>query len=209
MCKIPGNYYKMTNTKFWSRRQCLFVAAAVFISSLRVSCTTTIEEQDGSVTCDVPSVESMDSTSVTCHFPEDVSQTKRDFYVSFYKDEKSEEAVDIMACLWLLGKISCIVSPGYKFTGNISHKASLEIPQASLRHAGRYACQISNINANDIKPCEFKIKLVNKTMCFVPSVSLMAQTLLTCYFPEDFNKTKTNVAVYHNKGGDTDITTPG
>lgn len=40
-------------------------------------------------------------------------------------------------------------------------------------------------------------------MCFVPSVSLMAQTLLTCYFPEDFNKTKTNVAVYHNKGGDT------
>lgn len=38
-----------------------------------------------SVTCDVTSVEPLVNTSITCHFPEDVSQTRRIVTVSHFK----------------------------------------------------------------------------------------------------------------------------
>lgn len=37
--------------------------------------------------CTVPSVRALQSTTLTCHFPEDVSQSKKDFTVYHYSDK--------------------------------------------------------------------------------------------------------------------------
>ncbi|PVD27269.1 hypothetical protein C0Q70_12424 [Pomacea canaliculata] len=151
------------------------------------------------VTCDVPSVEPLANTSVTCHFPENVNQTRRIISVSFYKDAQytASNENDILECWWLSGKMDCDVQRGYKFNRMISHEITLEIPRVSAKHIGGYECKLSNMNPKDIKPCELKIKLEGKTMCDVPSVPLNSRTSLTCYFPEDLSKNTADFSVYH------------
>ncbi|XP_025111875.1 uncharacterized protein LOC112574795 isoform X7 [Pomacea canaliculata] len=160
----------------------------------------TAQAQTGNtVTCDVPSVEPLANTSVTCHFPENVNQTRRIVTVSFYKGAQytvSNEN-DILECWWLSGKMDCDVKRGYKFNRIISHELTLEIPRVSTKQIGGYVCKLSNMNPKDVKYCELKIKLEGKTMCDVPSVPLNSRTSLTCYFPEDLSKNTADFSVYH------------
>ncbi|XP_025111935.1 uncharacterized protein LOC112574832 [Pomacea canaliculata] len=178
----------------WYLRQVLSVCVT-FIFRLHLLFTTRALAQDA--TCEVPSVEPLASTSVTCHFPEDVSKTNKGFSIVMYKGNRSQDEKDILECWWLEGKMGCAVSSGYKYNRMVSNQLTLDIPQVSAQHIGSYGCKLVNMDRNHIKPCEMKIKFVGKTMCDVSSVEHGSQTSLTCYFPEDVSKTKKDLAVYH------------
>ncbi|PVD22581.1 hypothetical protein C0Q70_18398 [Pomacea canaliculata] len=106
---------------------------------------------------------------------------------------------DILDCYWLSGKREChIMLPGYSFNGTISHSLTLEIPRVSTEHMGKYACKLSSMDPDNIKPCELKFDLVGKTKCDVRSVDQTSQTSLTCYFPENLNETRAGLSVYHH-----------
>ncbi|XP_025113047.1 uncharacterized protein LOC112575404 isoform X1 [Pomacea canaliculata] len=179
------------------RRQqtCVAVAASVF--SLLLVYTASVSDKD--VTCEAPSVEPLVRASVICHFPEDVSQTRRITTVSINKGKTYRDEKDILDCYWLSGKREChIMLPGYSFNGTISHSLTLEIPRVSTEHMGKYACKLSSMDPDNIKPCELKFDLVGKTKCDVRSVDQTSQTSLTCYFPENLNETRAGLSVYHH-----------
>ncbi|XP_025111884.1 uncharacterized protein LOC112574798 isoform X3 [Pomacea canaliculata] len=172
-----------------------FHAAVVFIVRLWILCRTGVSAQD--VTCDIPSTNPTGKTSLTCQFPEDVSQTRNDFSVYLYKEEGSHDAVDVLDCWWLSGKMECFVLPGYKYNMMISDKLTLEIPQASSEQVGIYTCRLGNVASKYSKPCEFRIKLDERTMCDIRSAGEKSDRSLTCYFPVDINKTRADFTVHH------------
>ncbi|XP_025111890.1 uncharacterized protein LOC112574800 isoform X2 [Pomacea canaliculata] len=179
------------------RRQQTCVAVVVLIFSLLLVYTASVSDKD--VTCEAPSVEPLVSTSVICHFPEDVSQTRRIISVSINKGKTYRDEKDILDCYWLSGKRECrIMLPGYSFNGTISHSLTLEIPRVSTEHMGKYACKLSSMDPDNIKPCELKVGLVGKTKCDVRSVDQTSHTSLTCYFPENLNETRAGLSVYHH-----------
>ncbi|XP_025112343.1 uncharacterized protein LOC112575043 isoform X2 [Pomacea canaliculata] len=153
--------------------------------------------QDNSSTCDAPWVEPLANTSVTCHFSKNVNETSSFFYVEFESDDMGRKK-DILDCGWSSGKMDCsIYRPGYKYdsTTHVSNKFSLEILRASAEHIGTYRCNVADVDSKNIKPCEFRVKVVEKTVCVISSKK--TRTSLTCYYPEDLNKTRTNFTIYH------------
>ncbi|XP_025111901.1 uncharacterized protein LOC112574806 [Pomacea canaliculata] len=192
---------KMVNTRFWTQKHPLLLYAGVaLIVGLRNSCTAEVRAEDIAdkrITCDAPSVIPGNSTSIVCHFLEDINQTRRNFFVSFYKGDKKEEAVNVLACLWVLEETRCFVWPGYKYDGRISQEISLKIPRASANQVGRYECQVDTYDYN-ITPCEFRVRLEGKAQCYIESAAMSSNTSLTCFFPEDLSETKAEAAVYHH-----------
>ncbi|XP_025111732.1 uncharacterized protein LOC112574720 [Pomacea canaliculata] len=178
------------------RRAARPVVLVIFIQTLHLL-SKAQHLEDNSITCDIPAVEPLANTSVTCHFPVNVSHSQRIVVVSFYEGRISREESNILDCYWLWGKMDCDISSGHTFNRMISNELTLEIPRVSTKDIGRYACKLSNMNPKDIKPCELKIKLVGKTMCDVPPVPLSSRASLTCYFPEDLSKTRANFRVHH------------
>ncbi|XP_025112488.1 uncharacterized protein LOC112575118 [Pomacea canaliculata] len=179
----------------------LFIETTLVIVILRLlsSFSSAHPPRDGSVTCHVPSVGPMQNTSLTCHFPENVSETRKTVVIYFYKPENGQEqkdADDVLECWWLAGKKTCLVQSGYNFNGMISHELTLEIPQASAKFTGKYACLISQINHHDNNACEFRIK--QEVRCDIPSVISNSSATLTCYFPDYLNKTREDFAIYHH-----------
>ncbi|XP_025111441.1 uncharacterized protein LOC112574527 isoform X4 [Pomacea canaliculata] len=173
-----------------------YLKATLFIFSLyRLS-----SAQDSSTTCDIPWVEPLANTSVTCHFPINVNQKNSIFGVSFESNDREKKIQDILDCGWFSGKTKCSTNrPGYKYNDiiRVSNTFSLEFPQASSEHIGRYTCHLVNIRPENFKPCEFRVKVVGKTMCLISSMESNTRTSLTCYYPEDLNKTRMNFTVYH------------
>ncbi|XP_025113514.1 uncharacterized protein LOC112575728 [Pomacea canaliculata] len=141
----------------------------------------------------------MANTLLTCHFPEDVHHTKRDFTVYKYSSDRNPDAV--LDCWWLMQKLECFVGQGYKYDGRISDKLSLEIPRVSASHLGTYACQLSSYGSNAINTCDLTLSSVGRSVCEVSSVKLKPQTELVCYFPEDLSKTRADLTVYHYSKG--------
>ncbi|XP_025111867.1 uncharacterized protein LOC112574793 isoform X3 [Pomacea canaliculata] len=178
------------------RRAARPVVIVIFIQTLHLL-SKAQHLEDNSITCDIPAVEPLANTSVTCHFPLNVSHSQRIVVVSFYEGRISREESNILDCYWLWGNMDCDISSGHTFNRMISNELTLEIPRVSTKDIGRYACKLSNMNPKDIKPCELKIKLVGKTMCDVPPVPLSSRASLTCYFPEDLSKTRANFRVHH------------
>ncbi|PVD22590.1 hypothetical protein C0Q70_18408 [Pomacea canaliculata] len=78
----------------------------------------------------------------------------------------------------------------------ISHELTLEIPQASAKFTGKYACLISQINHHDKNSCEFRMK--QEVRCDIPSVISNSSATLTCYFPDYLNNTREDFAIYHH-----------
>ncbi|XP_025114263.1 uncharacterized protein LOC112576196 isoform X2 [Pomacea canaliculata] len=193
--------YKAINTCFLCKVRCrLLEVFVILLYQSLLSLSSANMTKDGIVMCEVTAVEPLSNTTLTCSFPENVSDTHRITSVIFSKKERGE--VDILDCWWMSGNMSCEVVSGYTFNMNISHKLSVEIPRTSAEYIGMYYCTLSNMDYKAIRPCELKIKLEGKTMCDIPSVPQKSKTSLTCYFPKDLNKTRTDFSVdrYSNQG---------
>ncbi|XP_025112295.1 uncharacterized protein LOC112575023 isoform X3 [Pomacea canaliculata] len=157
--------------------------------------TVIFAEQDGKVTCDVPSVTALTSTSLTCHFPEDINQTRKDVSVYLYKENESPDA--ILDCWWLGGDMDCYSAPGYKHTKSISRQLTVTIPRAAANQTGTYACQVAGYNSDQLSTCDFSIQSGPKTICDAPSVSRGSPAWLSCYFSENVGESKRDFNIYH------------
>ncbi|XP_025112289.1 uncharacterized protein LOC112575021 isoform X2 [Pomacea canaliculata] len=151
--------------------------------------------QDNKVTCDVPSVTALTSTSLTCNFPEDISQTRKDVSVYLYKESENPDA--ILDCWWLGGHMDCYSAPGYKHTKSISRQLTVTIPRAAANQTGTYACQVAGYGPDQLRTCDFKIQSGTKTICDAPSVRQGSPAWLSCYFSENVGESKRDFSVYH------------
>ncbi|XP_025113447.1 uncharacterized protein LOC112575683 [Pomacea canaliculata] len=72
-----------------------------------------VSTQDDKITCSIPSVERFQDTVLTCHFPEDLSVTKKDFTVYHYVEQGNPESV--LDCWWVRGSQECYSKPGFTY----------------------------------------------------------------------------------------------
>ncbi|XP_025112299.1 uncharacterized protein LOC112575025 [Pomacea canaliculata] len=162
---------------------------------LRFISRVTGQVSDGKVTCDVPSVKPLMKASLTCHFPEDMSQSRKDVSVYLFKDSKNPDA--ILDCWWLGGQMDCYSAPGYKHTMSISRQLTVTIPRAAANQTGTYACQVAGYSSGQLSTCDFSIQSGTKTICDAPSVSLGSPAWLSCYFSENVGESKKDFTIYH------------
>ncbi|XP_025112069.1 uncharacterized protein LOC112574911 [Pomacea canaliculata] len=177
----------------------LFVSA-LFLS-VYISLHSNVSAAGNQIMCDVPSVKPRRSTVLTCYFPEDVSETKRDFTVYRYSDSRQDAVLD---CWWWLGNLSCFTAEGYKYDRRISTKLSLVIPRVSVSELGAYVCQLVSYGPDSFFNCDLNIKLDGRSVCDIPSVKPETQTAVTCYFPEDLRTYRIDFIVYHHSSQGSD-----
>ncbi|XP_025112301.1 uncharacterized protein LOC112575026 isoform X2 [Pomacea canaliculata] len=186
-----------------ARRSSRHFLVVIFI--LRI--ISRVTGQDNRVTCHVPSVKALEATSLTCNFPEDISQTRKDVSVYLYKESENPDA--ILDCWWLGGQVDCYSAPGYKHTKSISRQLTVTIPRAAANQTGTYACQVAGYGPGQLSTCDFKIQSGTKTICDAPSVTKGSPAWLSCYFSENVGESKKDFTVYHvsNKGSQEKVLT--
>ncbi|XP_025113457.1 uncharacterized protein LOC112575692 [Pomacea canaliculata] len=118
----------------------LHMVVATLVWILYISSRAPVSAQGGQISCSVQSVKFKGNTSLICHFPENVQQTRRDFTVYYYRNKERPDAV--LDCWWLSGNVDCFIATGYKFSKKISREIFLEIPVVSGPQIGSYACQL-------------------------------------------------------------------
>ncbi|XP_025113464.1 uncharacterized protein LOC112575700 [Pomacea canaliculata] len=193
----------MLNTDFVSRRYFLRIAVSAVFWIIHGSLHAKSSAQEVKISCNVPSVRLHEDTFLTCFLPEDVGQTKKDFTVYKYSDSETPDAV--LDCWWLSGILDCFVATGYRYDKQVSNKLSLEIPRVSSSHVGTYACQVASYPPDLINLCDLNIFSEGRSLCEIPSVKINSQTALTCYFPQDLRKSRTDFSVsHHSTPGDTE-----
>ncbi|XP_025113009.1 uncharacterized protein LOC112575386 [Pomacea canaliculata] len=175
----------------------LIVCTLVF--TLVISSYARVSAKGITTTCNIPWVQPLANTSLTCLFPEDVSYTKKDFTVHHYKEKGSPDAV--LDCWWLYGRLGCNVKPGYQYDKKISDRLSLTIPRVSISQMGSYTCQLVGYGRESIEFCHLDVLTVSGSVCDIPSVKQESETSLSCYFPVDLSKTRQDFAVYHLSQG--------
>ncbi|XP_025113456.1 uncharacterized protein LOC112575691 [Pomacea canaliculata] len=173
-------------------------ASALFLS-VYMSLHSNVSAAGNQIICDVPPVKPRRSTVLTCYFPEDVSETKRDFTVYRYIDSRQDYLYKdvVLDCWWWLGNLSCFTGQGYKYDRRISTKLSLVIPRVSASELGIYECRLTSYGPDSFFSCDLNIKLDGRSLCDISSVKAKKQTAVTCYFPEDLSKSRTDFIVYH------------
>ncbi|XP_025112599.1 uncharacterized protein LOC112575165 isoform X2 [Pomacea canaliculata] len=156
-----------------------------------------VSTQDDKSTCSIPSVKRFQDTVLTCHFPEDLSVTKKDFTVYHYVEQGTPESV--LDCWWIRGSQECYPKPGFTFDKRVSRSLNLTVDRVDDKHVGKYACQIAGYGSRFFETCEFMFKLDTHNTCKISKENDSLVTL-TCFFNEDINKTQKNFYVYkHNE----------
>ncbi|XP_025112058.1 uncharacterized protein LOC112574909 isoform X1 [Pomacea canaliculata] len=178
----------------------LRLIVSTLLLSIQISLHSTASAQDGQIKCDVLPAKLHGNTSLTCHFPEDVSKTKKDFSVYRYTDKSSPD--DVLDCWWMLEKVECRHDQGYEYNKMISDKLSLEILEVSAPQV--YACQLPGYGPESIITCDLKVE-PDKTSCHVPSVKENEPTTFTCTFSVDLRVTRQDVKVIHQLNTGTDV----
>ncbi|PVD22588.1 hypothetical protein C0Q70_18406 [Pomacea canaliculata] len=173
-----------------------------FVSAFYKNCSFELEkevEQQPRTTsfCNISRVNETESVELTCAFSVDVNATRQNFSVIHLANE-GRKAVDILTCVWVKEKVNCVTAPEYEFNSTITDQLVIRVPRASRDHNGTYACHVQSFDSTGFAPCEFIFSKDGKTKCEIPSVKLMSQTSLTCYFPEDISKTRSDFTVHHH-----------
>ncbi|XP_025112588.1 uncharacterized protein LOC112575161 isoform X2 [Pomacea canaliculata] len=161
-------------------------------------CLLTVRAQDGKVTCSVPPVEEFHDTVLTCHFPDDLSVSNKDFTVYHYRSNDSPEAV--LDCWWLRGVVHCSIHPDFVYNNIVSRTLSITVRHVTTNHTGSYACQIANYDPRFLEMCELIIKPGIENTCSITKEESQSKGTLTCYFSEDIGKTQRNFTVVKSHG---------
>ncbi|PVD21795.1 hypothetical protein C0Q70_17596 [Pomacea canaliculata] len=146
------------------------------------------------ITCTIPPVAPSHDTVLTCHFPEDLSVTKKDFTIYRYVEHSNPEPV--VDCWWLNGAIDCFAKAGFEYNKVVSRTLNVTISHVT-QATGKYACQVAGYVSRLLETCELNFKYDEKVGCTIASVKPFHDTTLKCYFPEDLSVTKKDFTVYH------------
>ncbi|XP_025113098.1 uncharacterized protein LOC112575439 isoform X2 [Pomacea canaliculata] len=155
-------------------------------------------DREGRIACSIPMVQPGEDVVLTCHYPEDLSVTKKDFSVYHYTKGINPEAV--LDCWWMTGKLKCIVNPGYKYNEIVNSQLDLNISHVMSVNKGTYSCQIAGYKPSLFGTCQLESgqsKRDKKIECFMPHVQTGEDVSLTCRFPEELSVARKEFSVYH------------
>ncbi|XP_025113586.1 uncharacterized protein LOC112575780 isoform X2 [Pomacea canaliculata] len=131
----------------------------IWLSSPYISA---LSAQDDKITCSVPPVQLLQKTFLTCHFPEDISVTKKDFNVYHYNKGADSDAV--LDCWWMSANMECIVLPGYAYNKTVNTELTVTLLNVTSSHTGIYACQVAGYPTNSFITCQFNAIHVNSPL---------------------------------------------
>ncbi|XP_025113293.1 uncharacterized protein LOC112575564 isoform X2 [Pomacea canaliculata] len=166
-------------------------------------CITGASTQDGKITCTAPSVKPLQEAVLVCHFPEDLSVTKKDFTVYHYANNVSPDA--IIDCWWLNNKLDCYAQPDFQYSKTVSTNLTITIRQVTTKLTGTYACQVAGYGRSLLETCEIKFDIGSSDTCSIIQSRNGSAANVTCFFNEDIAKTKKQFAVYKHSGQDKQI----
>ncbi|PVD22616.1 hypothetical protein C0Q70_18436 [Pomacea canaliculata] len=111
-------------------------------------------ENDAAVnsSCSIPSVQEMESTTLTCRYGVDMNVTRRNFTVVHLDGSKYDHNVDILNCIWLNDQLDCTPAPGYQFNNTVTDHLVIGVPRASRDHNGTYACHVMGSDEENFAP---------------------------------------------------------
>ncbi|XP_025114446.1 uncharacterized protein LOC112576305 [Pomacea canaliculata] len=171
------------------------VLLALFLSFLWF---TAVSAQDDKITCEVQPAAPFEDTTLTCHFPEDLSKTQKDFTI--YRYSKAGIAEAVVDCWWLGGTLDCYVSRGVEYNKMVRRDVTVTLQRMTSELTGTYACQVAGYGVSSLRTCEFEFKLGKENSCNIDYKTSDFQARLTCFFSEDIGKRKTKFAVYKHSG---------
>ncbi|XP_025111794.1 uncharacterized protein LOC112574761 isoform X2 [Pomacea canaliculata] len=153
--------------------------------------------QEGKISCTVPLVQPDEDTSLTCHYPEDLNVTKKDFSVYYYTEGAKPEAV--LDCLWIDDNLKCLVNPGYTYNMNVNTQLTLNISHVMSVNNGTYTCQVAGYRPSSFGTCQFETEKSCRARewYYLPPVQLGGKASFSCHFPGDPCVTKNNFFVFH------------
>ncbi|XP_025112575.1 uncharacterized protein LOC112575157 [Pomacea canaliculata] len=154
---------------------------------------STVLTQDDKITCTILPVTPFQDTVLTCHFPEDLSVTKKDFTVYHYGQDNSPDSV--LDCWWIRGSLDCYTRPGFTYDKRISRTLNITV-NYKTKPTGKYACQVAGYSSSLFTTCEFVAKLGPNNTCNISKEQGDSQINVTCFFNEDIQKTQRNFTVY-------------
>ncbi|XP_025112629.1 uncharacterized protein LOC112575176 [Pomacea canaliculata] len=180
---------------------------------------STVSAQEDKITCTIPPVAPSRDTVLTCHFPEDLSVTKKDFTIYRYVEHSNPVFIEessngyslhellvlhprccsqepVVDCWWLNGAIDCFAKAGFEYNKVVSRTLNVTISHVT-QATGKYACQVAGYVSRLLETCELNFKYDDKVGCTIASVKPFHDTTLKCYFPEDLSVTKKDFTVYH------------
>ncbi|XP_025114144.1 uncharacterized protein LOC112576111 [Pomacea canaliculata] len=106
------------------------------------------------ISCEIPAVEAMAATSLTCTFPDDISLSRQDFSV-IHTNNKGKAVLD---CLWVHGILECFNTTGYTFNNTVTNQLIIWIPHAFPNMTGDYYCKVSDSTGYNIQHCQLELK---------------------------------------------------
>ncbi|XP_025112610.1 uncharacterized protein LOC112575168 isoform X2 [Pomacea canaliculata] len=153
-----------------------------------------VSAQEGKTNCSIPPVEEFTNTTLTCHFPEDLGVTKKDFTIYHYvPNGTAESAVD---CWWIKGNLDCYTKPSFQYNKAINTQLNVTIHNVTPLHTGSYACQVAGYSPNLLETCLFNLKNDKENTCEVSKDKSEANATLICKFSEDIARRQLNISVY-------------
>ncbi|XP_025111450.1 uncharacterized protein LOC112574530 isoform X2 [Pomacea canaliculata] len=173
-----------------------------FTSAPYDNCSFELEKEDKqqlvtTSSCNISSVQDTEAAELVCTFSVDVNVSRQDINV-IHLPYGGKKVVDILTCVWLEEQLDCMTAPEYVFNSTVTDQLVIRVPRASRDHSGLYTCQVHGFESTGFAPCEFIVLTAGITKCEIPSVKLMSQTSLTCYFTEDLSETRSDFSVYHH-----------
>ncbi|XP_025114192.1 uncharacterized protein LOC112576139 [Pomacea canaliculata] len=117
----------------------------------------TASSKNGSITCSIPTVELLHDANLTCHFPEDLSATKKDFSVYHY--DKGVDSDAVLDCWWHYGVMECIQKQNVHFNRIVGRTLNLTFQSVTSNYTGIYACQVPGYDASYYKTCTLQVKI--------------------------------------------------
>ncbi|XP_025113297.1 uncharacterized protein LOC112575566 [Pomacea canaliculata] len=187
------------------RGQCPSLHLSLTQLAILVSCLSTagVLTQDSKITCNATSVKPLEDAVMTCHFPEDLSVSKKDFTVYHYDKSESPEAV--IDCWWLKGKLDCYAPSSIEYNKTVGTDLTLVFKHLTTALTGRYTCQVAGYRSDAMEPCEIQFQFEKENLCKVDYKNSESKAVLTCLFNEDLANTRRNFTVYKHNGQDKEI----
>ncbi|XP_025112580.1 uncharacterized protein LOC112575160 isoform X1 [Pomacea canaliculata] len=153
-------------------------------------CLYAASAQDSKMKCTSMSVAPLEDTTLTCHFPEDLSVTKKDFTVYHYVKGGSPDAV--VDCWWVRGEVGCAVKKGFEYNKVVTTNLTVTLKGVTPAITGTYACQVAGYGPESLETCEIKL---DKSCNIIYERSGRGANI-TCFFDEDIKATRRNFSVY-------------
>ncbi|XP_025113877.1 uncharacterized protein LOC112575941 isoform X3 [Pomacea canaliculata] len=165
-------------------------------------CLYAASAQDSKMKCTSMSVAPLEDTTLTCHFPEDLSVTKKDFTVYHYVKGGSPDAV--VDCWWVQGEVGCAVKKGFEYNKVVTTNLTVTLRGVTPAITGTYACQVAGYGPESLETCEIKLAVAKcywkerQPQCYFENGYIFDHPYFTLRIPEVTSDKEGNYSCWHS-----------